>query len=185
MDERQETVEIIKLKFRVRHVILEEGKQFEQAFLDANSATSNPQPSEVMVNIPEAIPDGWPVFNAPRPLYGQMAWRGQFLSGIFYTAVDPADRWSDGFIKRNHENDASLVKFVTHQDILAEVVTYYKERVAGGTEKYPSLYDRVIDIWGEPDQWPMREVRDTFYNSIAGDITETLEIDPDRTGGLL
>ncbi len=52
------------------------------------------RPGEVVVNLaawapPEAIPEGWLVVNAPRPVGGEMTWEGEFRHGLFYAAAPP------------------------------------------------------------------------------------------------
>lgn len=131
-------------------------------------------PSAVHVNLPDDLPEGWLVFNAPRPLYGDWSWQGVFRSGIFYVAVDPTEETGAAFIKRNHENDARLVTWVSRADVLAEVVAYYQD--------VAKMYDRVVEVWGQPEEWPEDEVLRTFVNNL--DHTQAVTIEG-KTGGLL
>ncbi len=79
---------------------------------------------EIRQDRPADIPDGWRVFNAPRPLYGQMDWQGDFLSGIFYVAVDPASEISAGFIERNRQLDARELVYISQEEFDARVDAY-------------------------------------------------------------
>jgi len=38
---------------------------------------------------PENIPEDWSIYNAPRPIPGEIVWDGDFLHGVFYAAVPP------------------------------------------------------------------------------------------------
>jgi len=40
---------------------------------------------------PKEAPEGWTVWNAPRPLYGAKTWTGEFITGRLYAAQDPGD----------------------------------------------------------------------------------------------
>ncbi len=66
------------------------------------------------------IPTGWPIYNAPRPLYGDPTWTGDFIHGIFYATVDPSDPYGPGFIQRNAELDAWELVWVSEEEAVAE-----------------------------------------------------------------
>lgn len=40
---------------------------------------------------PDEAPQGWTVWNAPRPLYGARTWAGEFITGRLYAAQNPDD----------------------------------------------------------------------------------------------
>jgi len=67
---------------------------------------------------PTQAPEGWLIFNAPRPLYGQLEWQGDFKHGLFYVAVDPADEFSAGFIFENLRNDAYLLRYASPVEVM-------------------------------------------------------------------
>ena len=79
---------------------------------------------------PVEIPEGWLIFNAPRPLHATRLhdtdiypeWQGKFYHGIFYTAVDPEDPHS---IERNISLDGWVLKFVTTAEAMAWAEEYY------------------------------------------------------------
>lgn len=103
-----------------------------------------------------AIPADWIIFNAPRPLYAShilkdtgAAWNGEFVHGVFYTAVNPADEWT---IKRNGDLDAWELIYHTAEEI-----------VAWGKEYLSKLYPgRDID-WSDFDQ---HDFDATFFNQM-------------------
>lgn len=87
----------------------------------------------------EAAP-GWEIYNAPRPLFGTRVWQGDFISGVFYAAVDPNDPDANRFRENNKNLDATLLEFVTRQSVIDEMVQYYHD-------KYPA--DKVEKIFTE------------------------------------
>jgi len=80
---------------------------------------------------PENINSGWIIFNAPRPLVGNKTWQGDFISGIFYAAVDPSDAMAHDFISNNEMNGAKIIEYTTVNkhvaDIRAKVIAEYPE----------------------------------------------------------
>lgn len=77
-----------------------------------------------------AIPTGWLIFNAPRPLYASrvgdtyMEWTGNFHHGIFYAAVDPSDQ---GSIDRNVSLDGWVLRWHTIAEVEAWATDYCDE----------------------------------------------------------
>ena len=62
---------------------------------------------------PEDVPSDWLVFNAPRPIWGDKVWQGEFLSGIFYAAVNPDYGMAKGYITENIRLNACPVEYIT------------------------------------------------------------------------
>ncbi len=65
---------------------------------------------------PSEAPEGWTVWNAPRPLYGEIVWHGDFVKGCFYAATNPdAAEYMDvrGQEIRNRDLDACQIEWVT------------------------------------------------------------------------
>ncbi len=85
---------------------------------------------------PQDAPAGHLIHNAPRPLHGDKTWQGDFISGIFYAAIDPDGDGAEWFIQQNQNLDASELRWVTMD-----------EAVEGGFEWYdhnmPKLADRL------------------------------------------
>lgn len=127
--------------------------------------------------MPDNLPNGWLVFNAPRPIYGTWLWEGDFRHGIFYAALDPESNEAAALIKRNHELDASIVEYWTMPDIRAAVIEYYKQ-------EYRKSWPRLVEMYGgeklpdAPDTYMVR----TFVENM--DNKKVVEIDG-KTGGLL
>ena len=59
------------------------------------------------------IPAGWELWNAARPLYGDLAFAGPFIQGVFYAAIDPNGPDADDLRSKNMALDAALLTFVT------------------------------------------------------------------------
>ncbi len=74
---------------------------------------------------PLNVPPNWIVFNAPRPLYGDREWQGDFLHGRFYAAVDPNGDKAEWCIKENKSLDAWVYQFVDAETMRAMVRQYY------------------------------------------------------------
>lgn len=64
------------------------------------------------------VPEGWIVYNAPRPLMGHEGWSGEFVHGIFYAAVNPEGEYAEVYVKRNQELDGHIVRWVTKGEVL-------------------------------------------------------------------
>lgn len=89
------------------------------------------------------IPEGWVIFNAPRPLYASeialfvrhdefkgdvfnyvyATWVGDFKHGIFYVAVDPEDEatWNS-----NVSNDGWILEFRSAEHAQKVMQRYYR-----------------------------------------------------------
>ena len=98
--------------------------------------TTQPKQVKVIGTRPTQAPTGWPIFNAPRPLYGDPTWTGDFIHGIFYATVDPTDPYGPGFIQRNAELDAWELVWVSEEEAIGESLDYYRE-------KLPKLYANI------------------------------------------
>ncbi len=96
----------------------------------------------VVSDRPRQAPVSWEVWNAPRPIYGQELWQGDFLSGIFYAAINPFDEFSNGLRYENVMLHASRLVYVTADEHRADVERYRSEMVA----KYPRLADAEFDM---------------------------------------
>lgn len=100
---------------------------------------------------PTQAPDGWEVYNAPRPLFGTKTWQGDFICGIFYAAVDPADEYADSWRFENTRNDARLLTFVTREEAMAEALEYYREKLPRILARIdvndPDHQEMMIDGW--------------------------------------
>ncbi len=82
---------------------------------------------------PDFVPDGWVIWNAPRPMYGSelpsknMAreWRGDFLTGIWYAAVNPEDPYAADWTTHNEWDNGAIVEYATITQARVEVSTHY------------------------------------------------------------
>lgn len=96
------------------------------------------------------IPAIYIIFNAPRPLWGQITWQGEFGHGIFYAALDPDDKYTGQGINENDSLDGWLCQWVTLADVLAWAKEYY------------ARYDN-IDI----DRVSMPDIRQVWHEHCA------------------
>lgn len=86
---------------------------------------------------PEAVPAGWVIVNAPRPLYGKITWQGPFRHGIFYAASpdtpDARACWA--------ADDAWPVTFTTNDKLQAQLQVKLDE--------YGTTLEEVGMSWAE------------------------------------
>ncbi len=75
----------------------------------------------------QEIPDNYIIFNAPRPLYGQITWQGEFKHGIFYAALDPDDKYTGQGIRENESLDGWFCKWVTWAEVMEWAIGYYAD----------------------------------------------------------
>lgn len=110
---------------------------------------------KVIRNRPTEVPAHWEIYNAPRPLYGSYSktWQGDFICGVFYAGIDPADEMADTWRQHNAQDDARQLLFVTREEAMAESLAYYQEnfpKVAARIEiDNPDYQDMLIDGWAE------------------------------------
>jgi hypothetical protein len=90
---------------------------------------------------PKEAPKGWEIYNAPRPLFGTRennkvyTREGEFISGIFYAAINPDDPDANMWREENEQLNATRLEYVTRQSVIDEMVTYYKQRYPDRVEK--------------------------------------------------
>lgn len=70
----------------------------------------------------------WIIFNAPRPLYGDVVGKGEFLYGIFYAAVNPNGDFAEQLCRENLRLDAVVCKYVTMDEIVYWVQQFCKRK---------------------------------------------------------
>jgi hypothetical protein len=82
----------------------------------------------------EAVPDGWLIANAPRPIAGRMTWTGPFRHGIFYAASPAIPGGTFGW----EADDARLVEFIDDAEI-------ERRCAVKAAEYYPDLAAAIAD----------------------------------------
>ena len=83
-------------------------------------------------------PDGWLLFNAPRPLYGHREWRGDFVHGVFYAAVNPRGERAEWMICENAKLDGWVIRYYGEAEIL--------EHAQHTADKYGYTLDRLMGL---------------------------------------
>ena len=89
--------------------------------------------------LPDSIPSGATVFNAPRPIYGDKMWRGDFTAGVFYALLlprpdserEPWEPQRSWMIKENHGLDATVLRPLTEAEAKAEIEAHYLSTEGG------------------------------------------------------
>ena len=70
---------------------------------------------------PADLPDGWLMFNGPRPMYGMRAWQGEWCRGSWYAAVDPSEAEAVAESQKlNAELDGRELVFLPREFVLSE-----------------------------------------------------------------
>ncbi len=88
---------------------------------------------DVVAPRPPEAPEGWLVFNAARPLHcsvngeNMAMWRGDWVRGYDYAAVNPKDPFALMWIELNLEDHAVLIKYVTVDEVKECVRRYCAE----------------------------------------------------------
>ncbi len=72
---------------------------------------------KLLATRPADVPDGWIIFNAPRPLDGDKAWQGDFCHGLFYAAVDPAGKLAAESVYDSVALDGWVCEYASQSDI--------------------------------------------------------------------
>lgn len=87
---------------------------------------------------PSHVPPNWEVYNAPRPIYGDERWQGGFITGVFFTAVDPEGPDADLWREKNAENAAVRLVWVDEETAFADQREWY-------LEKFPDTAGEIVD----------------------------------------
>ena len=98
---------------------------------------------------PYQAPEGWTIWNAPRPLYGSVEWQGDFLHGIFYVAIAPDEQRSAWMIAENASLDGWVIEFID-DDAYAKIVTEMAKALA---TKCAMTDDEVREQMTDGDLW--------------------------------
>ena len=85
---------------------------------------------------PAHVPDGWTIYNAPRPLWGSLVPTSEgpraklgiadFVSGVHYAAVDPHDDHAAQWDKNNKDDDARVLIFITEAQAIDAALRWYR-----------------------------------------------------------
>ena len=93
---------------------------------------------------PANVPEDWLIFNAPRPLLGDIEWQGDFRHGLFYVAIDPKGYIPESWIKRNCDLDGWLVEYISEDEAIQKTKDYYHKAYPKQTEAIKNL--RKLDL---------------------------------------
>jgi len=85
---------------------------------------------EVRGERPAEAPDGWIVYNAPRPIWGHTKWQGDFVTGVFYAAVDPEMDDADEMVAHNQLQHAAELTFISEEEWRRRVEEYGRKMSA-------------------------------------------------------
>ncbi len=127
---------------------------------------------------PEDVPGDWLIFNAPRPLPGTRYWQGEWCHGVFYSAVDPHDRYAADLIEGCADLDGWLIQHVTMEDA-REWAYYYAEESGYLTrEEVDKEEDQEIADWYLTHKGRVRG--EIVADSIAGWRVVALDVLTER-----
>lgn len=94
---------------------------------------------------PEGVPEGWAIFNAARPLSGTKTWQGEFVSGIYYAAINPADRNARNMLKFNVQSGSDVLVYPGEH-------AYAEARRAELIQKFSEAPEKHAQIRGFSDE---------------------------------
>ena len=116
---------------------------------------------EVRRDRPANVPECWRVFNAPRPLYGHRTWDGEFVTRLFYAAVDPNEANAEAHEESNRALEARELVFITQEE-LDQRVDAHSVRLAEEYGIETSEFDREDVLFSYQDT-ARREGRDVRW----------------------
>jgi hypothetical protein len=112
---------------------------------------------------PKEAPENWEIYNAPRPLFGTRednkvyTWEGEFISGIFYAAINPDDPDANMWREENERLHAIRLEYVTRQSVINEMVEYYNQ-------KYPNRVEKIFAKHPLKEKETQKMLIDTWFN---------------------
>lgn len=86
--------------------------------------------------LPFEVPSHWILFNAPRPLAGDISEQGEWHHGIFYSAVSPMSKWAPRDIQQNRILDATIL-------VLGTVEAFARFGAGCIPEHYRKAYEKA------------------------------------------
>ena len=90
-------------------------------------------------NKPDNVPENATIYNAARPLVGQLTWTGDFYAGVFYAGVDPSHRLAEEWDARNAELDATVLVYFDENQAIDMVTDWYREKYAGEWDRVAAI----------------------------------------------
>ena len=103
----------------------------------------------------EEIPAQAIIFNAPREVFGEPHWVGDFCSGIFYAALAEDHPRHADLVRINYQQNAVILMYVTDEEARAEVRAYL-------IREYGEVYNEEVDEELFEEYW-----RNNFYENFA------------------
>lgn len=113
---------------------------------------------------PVEAPEGWTIFNAPRPLFGSLhpvtedavTWTGDFATGRLYAAVSPTDELRHKWLQQNKRLAAVVLHYISEDEAKQMARTYIAENI-----------DQDI-----PEEIFAMMWKDIFYSELAWSIID-------------
>jgi hypothetical protein len=112
---------------------------------------------------PSQAPEGWVIYNAPRPIFGGIEWRGEFAHGVFYAAIDPVDTSprSAWMREENRKQDATILIYRTEAYL-------YREGVARLLAEHGDADERAIITDESNRSWVVDNQMDYEQGDLEG-----------------
>lgn len=151
------------------------------------SASVDDMKAVMTENKPLDVPGDWLVMNAPRPLVGDKVLEGgEFLTGRFYAAIDPAGKYAATQIDANRKLDAAIVmQGVSRETQMAMTLVENKYKAEylemPLDERFKSLAGKIKKINGQPygDLKALMARADMTPAAASEETEDTGEIAPD------
>jgi hypothetical protein len=102
----------------------------------SNTSSSEPQQRYTFSERPRQAPVGWRVMNAAREIpgssvfedgrYQSKAWKGDFIKGTHYSAIDPEDEMAHVWLVTCASLDACELAFISEQQAFDAALRWYQ-----------------------------------------------------------
>jgi N12 class adenine-specific DNA methylase/predicted RNA methylase len=130
--------------------------------------------TRLVETLPDDIQDGWIVMNAPRPLRGNETFNGEFVSGRFYSVIDPDDLMAEKYVEKNLELDARLLVAIP-RDLQMEMAMHgsnYRDRYmeVDADQRYEMLSSSL------------NKLRDMPYGELTELLSKAIEVQAREIG---
>jgi len=116
----------------------------------------------IVGNKPAEAPDGWLIFNAPRPISGHKTWRGEFVHGDFYAAIDPRADDARSLVERAVSLGAWILEYLSREQAIEMAVRAIAENECCSIDEARSLPEDYImfgfGAWCAEDEVALSDV---------------------------
>lgn len=107
-----------------------------------------------LASVKPEIPTNWIIFNALTPIWGHKTWRGDFIHGSFYAAINPNENQAEYMINENISFGAWVIEYITMKDIDEWIINH------------------AAEIGIDPSEFDLEDKIDSYFCNIGKEIKE-------------